>query len=75
MKYLIVLMVIIYFIAFVITGCSPYRENGHKVHVTKVDEQKLVDYNYGDFDEAPSDNAELDNADNVYYVKYIHLTL
>jgi len=55
-----------------IVGCTPYRSKSesHRIN-SRVQEKDLVDYNYGDFEEIP----ESDCADNVYYVKYIHLNL
>lgn len=67
MKYLIAFVVVIYFIVIALVGCNPYRSKSKLAS----QEQRLVDYNYGDFEDV------MDNKDynDVYHVKYVHIIL
>jgi len=74
MKYLIAIMVLIGFIAFVLVGCSPYRSKGYEYqskHTSKVSEQPFTDYNMGEFE----DVIDLTDHTDVYHVKYVHIIL
>lgn len=69
MRYLLLVMVIIWLATCLVVGCSPYRSEGK---IAKVSEEPFVEYSVGDFDE---DVIDVEDQAKIYHVKYVHVTL
>ena len=71
MKYLIGFMVVVYFMVCFFVGCSPYRSKS-------LPQSPEIDSGVVDYDAEQEEFEEMNNTsdhNDVYHVKYVHITL